>query len=89
MNTTHNTRNELPDTFASYEEAGEFWDTHDSTEYLEYLIPVDVEVEFRKRHYEIEIEEDVMTALEKSAHDQHISIIQLANTLLKQQLAVS
>ena len=79
----------LPETFSSYEEAGEFWDTHDSTDYLEHLIPVEAEVNLMKRHYEVEIEEDVMKALEKQACSQHISIGKLANDLLKQQLAVS
>ena len=79
----------LPETFSSYEEAGEFWDTHDSTDYLEHLIPVEAEVKLMKRHYEVEIEEDVMKALEKQACSRHISIGKLANDLLKQQLAVS
>jgi len=78
----------LPETFSSYEEAGEFWDSHDSTDYLEYLIPVETEVKLMRQHYEIEVEEDVMKALEKLASTQHISAAKLANTLLKRQLAV-
>jgi len=81
-------KDELPETFASYEEAGDFWDTHDSTDYLEYLIPVDVEVKLLRRHYEIEVEEEVMKALEHVALSEHISPATLANELLKKQLAV-
>jgi hypothetical protein len=58
-------------------------------DYLEHLIPVVAEVKLMKRHYEVEIEEDVMKALEKQACSQQISIGKLANDLLKQQLAVS
>ncbi|MDY0095488.1 MAG: CopG family antitoxin [Candidatus Vecturithrix sp.] len=78
----------LPELFLSYEEAGEFWDSHDSTDYIECLTPVDVEVKLMRRHYEIEVEEDVMKALEHLAFTQHISPAKLANTLLKRQLAV-
>ena len=89
MKNTHNKKDILPETFSSYEEAGEFWDTHDSTDYLEYLIPVEAEVKLMRRHYEIEIEEDVMKALEKLAFSQHVSLAKLANDLLKKQLAVT
>ena len=41
-----------------------------------------------RRHYEIEVEEDVMKVLEKLAFTQHISPAALANTLLKKQLAM-
>ncbi len=81
-------KNILPESFSSYEEAGEFWDSHDSTDYIEYLTPVEVEVKLMRRHYEIEVEEDVMKALEHLASTQHISPAKLANTLLKRQLTV-
>ncbi|NJN94579.1 MAG: hypothetical protein HC875_11025 [Anaerolineales bacterium] len=32
----------LPDTFGTFEEMAEFWDTHDVTDYEEYLTPVEV-----------------------------------------------
>jgi hypothetical protein len=82
-------KDSLPETFSSYEEAGEFWDTHDSTDYLEYLIPVEAEVKLMRRHYEIEIEEEVMKALEERASSQNIPAEKLANDLLKKQLVVS
>src|SRR5690348_4332818 len=34
-------RDPVPDEFASYEEAAEFWDTHDTTDYPECFITVD------------------------------------------------
>jgi hypothetical protein len=36
-------RDPLPEEFGSLEEAGEFWDTHDSTDYEEYMKDVRVE----------------------------------------------
>lgn len=34
----------IPDEFTSYEAAAEFWDTHDTTDYLENFETVSVEV---------------------------------------------
>jgi hypothetical protein len=46
----------IPDKFASYEEAGEFWDTHDTTDYLDVFVDADVEVRLKGRRFEIDIE---------------------------------
>ena len=51
----------IPDAFSTYEEAAEFWDTHDTTDYPDAFRTVDVRhTELRQRHYEVEIEPDVM-----------------------------
>ena len=42
-------RDPLPEHFASLEEAAEFWDTHDSSDYEEYFVDVDVEVDLKTR----------------------------------------
>jgi hypothetical protein len=39
----------IPEKFNSYEEAAEFWDTHDTAEYLQDSHPVKVISEFRGR----------------------------------------
>jgi len=55
--TTKKKPDPIPETFDSYAEAAEFWDTHDTTDYPENWHPVKVIREFRGRHYEIEIED--------------------------------
>lgn len=35
----------LPDSFASEEEAGEFWDTHSTEDYAEYFVTVDDKID--------------------------------------------
>lgn len=40
----------LPETFDSFEEMAEFWDTHDLTDYEEYLTPIEVRVTAHPRH---------------------------------------
>ena len=47
--TSTKSRDPLPEHFASLEEAAEFWDTHDSSDYEEYFVDVDVEVDLKKR----------------------------------------
>ena len=41
--------NQIPDNFESYEEAAEFWDTHDSTDFMDSL--EEVEFNVQKRHH--------------------------------------
>jgi hypothetical protein len=39
----------LPDSFESEEQAGEFWDTHSTMDYQEYLEPGDDTIEINER----------------------------------------
>lgn len=76
----------LPEEFENYEEAVEFWDTHDTTDYLDFFQTVDVESELQKRHYEVEIDEDIIKLLNKQAHKLGISISSLISDMLRKQL---
>ena len=75
-----------PENFNSYEEAAEFWDSHDTTDYLDEFRTVEVTAELRARHFDVEIEEDVLKALQDKARQQGVSVGHLASTLLRQQL---
>jgi hypothetical protein len=75
-----------PEHFDTYEEAAEFWDTHDTTDYLDEFRTVPYTSELRARHFEVEIEEDVLKALQDKAQRQGVPIDQLASDLLRQQL---
>jgi hypothetical protein len=87
MNSKRKQVDPIPNQFASYEEAAEFWSTHDTTDYLDVLRPVDVEVEFRGRHFEIEVDEDVAHVLQERAHALGTTPSRLASDLLRQQIA--
>ena len=76
----------IPDEFGSYEEAAEFWDSHDTTDYLEYLTPVEATAEFRGRFYDIEIEESLAVILREAAKQKGVTPSHLASELLKEQL---
>ena len=53
-----------PDNFQSYEAAADFWDSHDTTDYLDEFRTVEVNTELRARHFEVEIDEQVAKALQ-------------------------
>ena len=76
----------IPDEFASYEEAGEFWDTHDTTNYPGAFVDVDFDVKLKGRRFEIDIDEEVMELLKKEAKRTHMRPGKLASQLLKKGL---
>jgi CopG antitoxin of type II toxin-antitoxin system len=59
----------IPDEFSTYEEAAEFWETHDTTDYPDAFRTVEVKSELRRRHYEVEIDSDVMRKLRARLKD--------------------
>jgi len=77
----------IPDEFASYEEAAEFWDTHDTTDYPDAFRTVEVEAEFHRRHYEVELDEDVTQVLRAQAQKLGVTVGALANDLLRQRIS--
>lgn len=79
----------IPDEFSSYEEAAEFWDTHDTTDYAGSFEDAEVQAEFRKRHYEVEIDEDVMKEIRKQAQKLGVPASQLASDLLRRQISTA
>lgn len=79
----------IPEEFKGYEQAAEFWDTHDTTDYPDAFRTVKVESTFRQRHYEIELDPDVMNVLRVQAKRKRVSLRHLASDLLRQQLRPS
>jgi hypothetical protein len=76
----------LPDEFRSAEEAAQFWDTHSITDYEESLEPADLNVDIKRRHFEIEVDEESFVALRDTAKKQQKPVKQLASEILKQKL---
>ena len=89
MNDTKAKKDEIPEEFSSEEEAGKFWDTHDSAEYLKDMEPVEADVRLERRHFEIEVDPDIVKALRKRARAEHVPASRLANELLRKELAVN
>lgn len=76
----------IPEEFEGYEEAAEFWDTHDTTDYPDAFRTVEVDSEFRRRHYEVELEEEVIRKLRAQARQKGVTVSRLASDLLREQL---
>ncbi len=59
-------RDVLPDEFETFEELSTFWDTHDVTDYAEYLTAVSIELSPQPTHeYKIVLSD----TLNKSIHE--------------------
>ena len=79
----------LPETFPSYEAAADFWDKNDSADFAEDLLPVSAEVRLEHRHFKIELDEEVVQALEKRARARKVPTGAMANELLRRDLALA
>ena len=77
----------LPEEFESEEAAAEFWETHSITDYEEFLEPASVQVNIKRRHFEIEVDEECFLAVRDTARKQHKPVKQLASEIIKQRLA--
>jgi len=79
----------IPKEFASYDEAAEFWDTYDTTDYPEAFKTVEVKTELRRRHYEVEVEATLMKVLRKRAQAKGIPTKRLVNDMLRRQISLA
>ena len=77
----------IPEEFKTYEEAAEFWDTHNSADYLDEFEDVEIKVDIQKRHYVIELDSRTAELLQELARKKGVSVNYLANELLQGQLA--
>jgi len=83
----HKIREPLPETFSSEDEAGEFWDAHSSADYEEYLEPVDMTIDIKRRRFEIEVDRETFVALNAYAKKVNQPVKSLASSILKENIA--
>ncbi len=86
MNDKQNQIYLLPEEFASYEAAAEFWDTHDTTDYVDDFETVEAEVKLKRRRYKIEIDADLMPALTEQAHKRGVAVKNVVSDMLREKL---
>ena len=79
----------LPDSFATEEEAGAFWDSHSTMDYAECLEPVDDVIEIRKRVFEVSVEEDVFQRLQQEARILRQPVPAVVDQILRKTLAIA
>jgi predicted DNA binding CopG/RHH family protein len=73
--------------FKSYEEMGEFWDTHSLADYWDQTEPAEFEIsEQVRRRYVVRIDRDLLTRVQRMARVRGVSTESLINLLLEQRL---
>ncbi len=82
-------RDPLLDESASLEEVVDFWDSHDTTDYRDAFATVDAEFDIRRRHYEVEVKEDVFQALRQRAARLSVPVDEILDQLLRKDLLPS
>ncbi|MFO7631154.1 MAG: CopG family antitoxin [Caldilinea sp.] len=86
MSDTINTRDEIPEEFASLAEAGAFWDTHDSGDYEDCMTPVGIELDTLEHKVYVAVARDVAVQLQAKARDQGVGTETLVNLWLLEKL---
>jgi hypothetical protein len=77
----------LPDSFASEEAAGAFWDAHSTMDYQQHLEPSDDTIEINERVFEVQVAEDVFKKLQQEATALHQSVPNVVDKILRKELA--
>ncbi|MGH9847533.1 MAG: CopG family antitoxin [Blastocatellia bacterium] len=78
-------RDPLPEHFASLEEAAEFWDTHDSADYEEFMRDVECKVDLKSRQYLISLDGDLFRKVSSIAQAKGISSETLVNLWVQEK----
>jgi len=89
MGNKNKTIDPLPDSFATEEEAGAFWDIHSTMDYLEYFEPADDVIEIKNRVFEVQIAEDVFQKLRQQAESSHESVPKVVDQILRKELTLA
>lgn len=76
----------LPDSFATEEEAGAFWDAHSTMDYAEYFEPADDTIDIKSRVFEVRVAEDVFQKLQQEATSLHQSVPKVVDQILRKEL---
>jgi len=79
-------RDALPNNSASLEEVADFWATHDTTEYADAFVDVNVTFDIRKRHYQVEIQKDTFELLTKRAASLNMPVQKIIDEALRKEL---
>ena len=80
-------KTELPATFETLDEMANFWDTHDVTDFEEFLTPVDATVTLSPRHeYIITLSDSLDSLLQQVQKSEGVSLNTLVNLWVQEKL---
>ena len=78
-------RDPLPEHFRSLEEAAEFWDTHDSADYEEYMRDVEFDVDIKRRTYLVSLDGDLYRKVRAIAREKGVPTETLVNRWIEEK----
>ena len=79
-------RDPLPEHFNSLEEAAEFWDTHDSSDYEDYMRDIKYEVNIKRRVYLVELNTELYDKVRVIAQERGIPTETLVNQWVQEKV---
>ena len=80
-------REPIPKHFATLEEAGEFWDTHDLGDYWDQTEEVEMSFRLKRKRHLFAIEPGLALSLHEVAAARGVSTETIANLWLRERLA--
>jgi hypothetical protein len=78
-------RDPLPEHFNSIEEAADFWDTHDSADYEEYMNDVECDVDIKRRTYLVSLDGDLYRKVRAIAQEKGVPAETLVNLWIEEK----
>lgn len=76
----------IPEQFATLEEAGEFWGSHDLADYWDSTEEIAFEVDLQSRRYLVAVDPELAKELTTVAHQRGLSTETLINLWLNEKL---
>ena len=87
MTDKNRTIDPLPDSFATEEQAGAFWDAHSTMDYQQHLEATDDTIEIHERVFEVQVAEDVFRKLQQEAASLRQPVPKIVDKILRKELA--
>lgn len=87
MAQTKQRRDLIPESFASIEEAAEFWDSHSTSDYEDLMREVDLQVDIGDRTFLVPIEGRLADDMKSWAERQGVGLETLVNLWLREKCA--
>ena len=79
-------RDPIPESFASIEEAAEFWDSHSTADYDDLMRDVHFDVDIQRRTFLVPIEGSIAKEITAIAKQEGLGLETLVNLWLKEKL---
>jgi hypothetical protein len=75
----------LPERFETVEEAADFWDAHDSSEYEEHMRDVECTVDIKRRTYLVSLDSDLYQRVRAIARKKGVAAETLVNLWIEEK----